>query len=82
MKNAHTRLSRLELSISQAIPETDWMTTPAYLALPEEDRVTLEGYVTRFNESGLKPFADEELNEFERILLKLAVEEKDYAERL
>jgi hypothetical protein len=80
MKNARTRLSRLELSISRAIPEIDWRTTPAYLAMDEEVRQTFESYVSRFNAEGLKTFTDDELNDFERILMPLVMEEKSINE--
>lgn len=82
MKNAHTRLSRLELSIKQAVPDVDWTTTPAYQALPEEDRKTLHSYADRFNADGFHSFTDEELHDFERILMPLAKEERNDAQRL
>lgn len=82
MKNAHTRLSRLELSIKRAAPEVDWTATPAYLALSDEDRRALHSYVDRFHESGLQPFTVNELHDFERILMPLAQEEKGDAPRL
>lgn len=80
--NLRNRLARLESSIKQATPAVDWTTTPAYLALSEEDRKALQGYVDRFNSAGLQQFTDDELNDFERILMPLAKEEKDDAERL
>ncbi|MCC2612636.1 hypothetical protein [Neorhizobium petrolearium] len=80
--NLRNRLARLESSIQQATPEVDWTTSPAYLALPEEDRQALQGYVDRFNSGGLQQFTDDELLDFERILVPLAKEEKSDAERL
>jgi hypothetical protein len=82
MKNARLRLSRLELSIKQATPEVDWTTTKAYAALSGDDRQALHGYVDRFNAGGLQPFTDDDLYDFERILMPLAQEEKGDAERL
>jgi hypothetical protein len=82
MKNASSRLSRLEGSIKQAMPEIDWRATLAYLAMSDEDRQTFEGYVDRFNAEGLKPFTDDELNDFERILKPLANEEREDAQQL
>lgn len=82
MKNAHARLSRLELSIKRATPEVDWTATPAYLALSDEDRRALHSYVDRFHANGLQPFTDDELQDFERILIPLAQEEKGDVARL
>ncbi len=69
--NLRGRLSRLESSIKQAVPSVDWRETDAYRSLSDADKETLSIYTDRFNAGGLEPFTDEELNDFELILMVL-----------
>lgn len=76
------RLARLEKSTTRAAPVLDWKSTKAYAALSDADREKLQCYADRFNESGLGPFTDEELHEFELLLFPFAKEEQGDAEQL
>lgn len=76
MKNADTRLSKLEQSVKQASPAYDWLASPTYAAMLEADRHLLTSFADRFNADGLGNFSDEELNEFERLIFPFAREEQ------
>ncbi|WP_081159927.1 hypothetical protein [Ensifer aridi] len=74
--------SRQTLAINKAVPVFDWRATKAYAALSDADREKLHHYVDRFNESGLAPFTDAELHEFELLIFPFAKEEQGDADQL
>lgn len=77
MKNLQARLAKLEQSVKAAVPFSDWTQTAAYAALSEADKQKMGQYTERFNKAGLGEFSDEELNDFETLLLPFAKEERE-----
>lgn len=83
MKNADIRLTRLEQSVRRSVQATDYRQTMAYLAMSADDRDRLHTYENRYGVDGhLQDFTDEELHDFERLLMPLANEEQADAKQL
>ncbi len=77
MKNIQARLVKLEQSVKAAVPFKDWTQSAAYAALSEADRQRITGYTDRFNKAGLSGFSDEELDDYEALLLPFVKEERE-----
>lgn len=77
MRNADSRLFRLEQSVKQAVPPVDWTQTDAFCAMSPVDREKLQEFSARYSTHGLISFSDEELHEFELLVMPFAREEPD-----
>lgn len=77
MKNLQARLAKLERSFKATVPLSDWTQTAAYAALSEVERQRINGYTDRFNKAGLSSFSDEELDDYEALLLPFVKEDRE-----
>ena len=80
MKNAGVRLAKLEQSAKRSASGLDWTQSPAYSAMSTADQTKLQAFAQRYSAEGFNNFADEELDEFERLIFPLAREEQQDAE--
>lgn len=77
MKNLQARLVKLEQAVKAAVPFSDWTQTSAYAALTDADKQKIHAYTERFGKAGLSEFSDDELDDFEKLLLPFAKEERE-----
>jgi hypothetical protein len=70
MKNTNGRLTRLEQRVLGKASVQDYSEMPAFLAMVDADREKLVCFADRFSAAGhLRDFSDEDLHEFERLLI-------------